>query len=365
MKIVTIIGARPQFVKAAALSTTIRNSTQPIIEIILHTGQHFDNNMSDIFFKELGVPEPTYNLGIGSLSQEKQASQMLHGIKQVLTDEKPDAVLVYGDTHSTLVGALVASKMQIPVIHVEAGLRSFNRRMPEETNRLVTDHLSSLLLCPTPTAVNNLEQEGIFKGVHLVGDVMRDMFSRFLEIAKKKSQILESYNLTSSQYLLATIHRAENTDELNKLKNIVEAFSTIASSNTPIVWTIHPHTRRLIEDHHIELSTYILLLPPVSYFDMLLLENSAKMILTDSGGVQKEAYWLSIPCVTLREETEWLEMLEEGSNRLTGTSPERIIDAVRSLSNFSAMKKMKVQKEESPTASERHVQKILEFGGLQ
>lgn len=364
MKIVTVLGARPQFVKAAALSAAIRDAGKPIVEVLLHTGQHFDNNMSDIFFKELGIPEPAYNLGIGTGSKEEQTSQMLQGIKKALLEEKPDAVLVYGDTHSTLVGSLMASKMQIPVIHVEAGLRSFNRRMPEETNRLVTDHLSSLLLCPTPTSVKNLEREGIQEGIHLVGDVMHDIFFRSLEKASAYSKILQHWGIEPVHYFLATLHRTENTDETEKLKNIVEVFSAAASPEIPIVWVAHPHTRNLLEAHRLQLSPHVILIPPVSYFDMLVLERNAKMILTDSGGVQKEACWLGIPCVTLREETEWVEMLEEGNNIVAGTSPERVIHAIRLLANRPVKIRIAIQKEVSPSAAERHVKKILEFGGL-
>jgi UDP-N-acetylglucosamine 2-epimerase len=326
MKIISIVGARPQFIKAAAVSRVLR---QKHTEILVHTGQHYDNNMSAIFFDELGIPESGVNLGIGSGSHGKQTGAMLAEIEKILLHEKPDWVLVYGDTNSTLAGALAAAKLHLPVAHVEAGLRSFNRAMPEEINRVLTDHVSNLLLCPSQTAVNNLNTEGITQGVHLVGDVMYDALMFAVEQAKTHSSILAELGLAEKSYLLATVHRAENTDDKTRLRNIFAAFEAI---NEPIVLPLHPRTRRVLKAAGISPASHVQLIEPVGYLDMVVLEKSARLILTDSGGIQKEAYWLGIPCVTLRDETEWVETVEAGWNMVVGTDMEWIVETVRSVS---------------------------------
>lgn len=322
-KIVTIIGARPQFIKAAAVSGMLSGRME---EIVVHTGQHYDPNMSGIFFGELDLPEPKYNLGIGSGSHGAQTGKMLESIEQILLSEQPDFVLVYGDTNSTLAGALAASKLLIPVIHIEAGLRSFNRAMPEEQNRILTDHLSTLLFSPTKTSVHNLEKEGITSGVQLVGDVMFDSVLRFAGIAKEKSTVLEKEQLTENAFVLCTIHRAENTNDVQKLAAI---FAGLEQSGEQVVLPLHPRTRAYMEANSIRPGENIRLIEPVGYLDMLRLESSAKKIVTDSGGVQKEAFFLGKPCITLRDETEWVETVENGWNVLTGANPAKISEAIR------------------------------------
>jgi UDP-GlcNAc3NAcA epimerase len=330
MKIATIVGARPQFIKCAPLSRQLREAAA---EVLIHTGQHYDANMSDVFFRDLDLPEPDYNLGIGSGTQGAQSGEMLKQIEQVLLKEKPDCVIVFGDTNSTLAGALAAAKLLIPVAHIEAGLRSFNRRMPEEINRVVTDHLSSLLFCPTRVSVNNLSREGILRGVHLVGDIMYDALLLNVRRAEAKSPVLERFGLKPRSYFLATVHRAENTDDPDRLASIVKAFETL-SRVCPVVWPVHPRTRKVLASRNwlSESRDSLWVLDPVSYLDMLWLEKHARGILTDSGGVQKEAYWLGVPCTTLRDETEWVETVETGWNTLTGTEPDRIVDAAENSS---------------------------------
>lgn len=325
-KIVTILGARPQFIKAAALSVVLKESFD---EVLVHTGQHYDSNMSDVFFEELKISKPDYHLNIGSGSHGAMTGEMLIDIEKVLEIEKPDFVLVYGDTNSTLAGALAASKMLIPVIHVEAGLRSFNKSMPEEQNRILTDHLSSLSFAPTQTAIENLEKEGITKGVHLVGDVMYDGILRFAELAKEKSAILNELKLQEKSFILCTIHRAENTNHANHLKAVFEALN---ESGEYIVLPLHPRTLKYMSDYGIQASENVRIIEPVGYLDMVRLEDAAKKIVTDSGGVQKEAFFLGVPCVTLREETEWVETVEDGWNMLVGTSKDRILEAIASFS---------------------------------
>lgn len=324
MKFLTVIGARPQFIKAAPISRELRNYHQ---EIILHTGQHYDKNMSDIFFEELNIPKPDYHLHVGSSSHAYQTAEMLKGIEDIIQQDKPDYVLVYGDTNSTLAGAIAASKLHIPVIHIEAGLRSFNKKMPEEINRIMTDHVSEYLFCPTETAVKNLLSENITKGVYNVGDVMYDAVDYNLKLAKENVSILEKHNLSVEEYLLITVHRAENTDNEKKLRNILKALAELEEVK---VWPIHPRTKHLLEKLNIKLENIpnLIVIDPVGYLDMLVLQNNAKKILTDSGGVQKEAYFLEKPCVTLREQTEWVETLEDNANILVGTNVEGIIQAV-------------------------------------
>ena len=324
MKIVSIVGARPQFIKAAAVSRLLR---QQHTEILVHTGQHYDANMSAVFFDELGIPEPEINLKIGSGRHGAQTGAMLTAIEAVLLQEKPDWVLIYGDTNSTLAGALAAAKLHIPVAHVEAGLRSFNRKMPEEVNRVLADHISALLLCSSQTAVDNLAAEGITQGVHLVGDVMLDAQNFAVKQAENRSTILAQLNLQPGEFMLATVHRAENTDDEARLRGIFNAFEAL---KTPIVLPLHPRTAKMLEVFNLKSKIKNLkLIEPVGYLDMVMLEKSAQMILTDSGGIQKEAYWLGVPCITLRNETEWPETVEAGWNVIVGADERRIVEAAR------------------------------------
>ncbi len=332
MKIVTIVGARPQFIKAAPVSRAIQKHNRKghgtqITEIIVHTGQHYDDKMSAIFFRDLDLPDPNVNLDVGSGPHGWQTAQMLMRIEEVFMAQKPDMVLVYGDTNSTLAGALASVKLHIPLAHVEAGLRSFNREMPEEHNRVVSDHLSNLLFCPTQTAIKNLEHEGITKGVHCVGDVMYDSVLFNINFVEKRSHILKQYNLEPKQYALATVHRAENTDAPERLKAILNALEEITSNGLPVILPLHPRTQNKISDFNLSHNS-LQLIDPISYLDMLILEKQAKVILTDSGGVQKEAYWFKVPCVTLRAETEWLETVESGWNVIVGSESMSIIKAV-------------------------------------
>jgi UDP-N-acetylglucosamine 2-epimerase len=334
MKIVTILGARPQFIKAASVSKAIQdynfnNSDDQITEIIVHTGQHYDDNMSAVFFQELNIPKPQVNLSVGSGSHGWQTAQMLIRIEEILVKQKPDWVMVYGDTNSTLASALAAIKLHIPVAHVESGLRSYNREMPEEHNRVLVDHCSDILFCPTQTAVDNLSKEGIFHGVKLVGDTMYDATLQFTSIARKKSTIMVDLGLKSKSYFLATMHRPYNTDIPENLLNILKAFSDIRK---PVVFAVHPRTKKKIaelngSDRLIKGMKNIVLIDPVGYLDMLILEENAYMILTDSGGMQKEAYFMGIPCVTLRPETEWVETIEAGWNVVVGAHRDKIINA--------------------------------------
>lgn len=320
MKIMTVVGARPQFVKAAPLSQAIRRDHT---EFLLHTGQHYDDDMSAVFFDELGIPQPDVNLSVGSGSHGKQTAAMLEGIETHLITEKPDWILLYGDTNSTLAGALAAAKLHIPVAHVEAGLRSFNRAMPEEINRLMTDHLSDVLFCPTETAVENLKHEGITKGVHHVGDVMVDA----LYMARKKAT--QGSYLDASMpdhFFLATIHRPANTDSRDTLNGILEGFERL---DTPIVLPVHPRLKGALEREELSLPANITAIPPASYVKMVALLDNASLVLTDSGGLQKEAYLMQRPCVTVRPETEWVETIECGWNRLTDPTAEDIVEKVQ------------------------------------
>lgn len=323
MRILTVVGARPQFIKAAPVSRVLREA---YAEILVHTGQHYDYSMSEVFFDELNIPKPDYNLGVGSASHGKQTGEILSRVEEVLLAENPDIVLVYGDTNSTLAGALAAVKLHIPVAHVEAGMRSFNRAMPEEVNRLLTDHISGLLFCPTQTAVRNLAAEGVTQGVHHVGDVMYDATLQNIEIASQRSNVLDGLDLEPQQYLLATVHRPRNTDKLDRLLSILEALDRVHES---VVFPAHPRTLQAIERAGYSLKARVRLTEPVSYLDMLVLVKNARKILTDSGGVQKEAYFFGIPCITLREETEWVETLLGGWNVLAGADTERIVALVR------------------------------------
>jgi UDP-GlcNAc3NAcA epimerase len=343
MKIVTIIGARPQFIKAATVSRAIAEynkaltkGQERIEEVLVHTGQHYDENMSDVFFEELDIPQPDYHLGIGSANHGAQTGRMLEEIEKVLLKEEPDRVLVYGDTNSTLAGALTAAKLHIPVAHVEAGLRSFNRQMPEEINRVLTDHIADMLFAPTQTAVDNLRNEGISEDkIFLVGDVMYDAALYYGGRVEEKSNILEQYHLQPQQYILTTIHRAENTDDPVRLRAIFEGLSEVAKE-TRVVLPLHPRTKAaLIRDSLYEtVIKSLIVIPPVGYLDMVMLEKNARLIATDSGGVQKEAYFYRVPCVTLREETEWVELVEAGWNVLVEPfDPEQIASNVISYLN--------------------------------
>ncbi len=324
MKVVTVLGARPQFIKAAPVSRELRKRHE---EILLHTGQHYDHQMSGIFFDGLEIPQPDVNLEVGSGTHGAQTAQMLEGVEQVLLKEKPDWVLVYGDTNSTIAGALAASKLRIRVAHVEAGLRSFNRHMPEEINRVVTDRLSDLLLCPSATAIEHLAAEGITRNVHLVGDVMSDALRWAKErIEDGPAGILNRLGLSKRKFLLVTAHRSENTDNPERLRGIINALNVLDET---VVFPVHPRARKVLESGGYQLKPHIRAIEPVGYFEMVTLTTSARLVLTDSGGLQKEAYWLGVPCITLRDETEWVETVEAGWNRLTGTTSERIVEAVR------------------------------------
>jgi UDP-N-acetylglucosamine 2-epimerase len=322
MKIISVVGARPQFVKLSALSRELRKGHR---EIVLHTGQHYDYELSRVFFSELSLPKPDYHLGIGSAEHGEQTGRMLKGIEEVLLFERPDLVIVYGDTNSTLAGALASAKQKIPVAHVEAGLRSFVKTMPEEINRVLTDQVSSLLFCPTPTSVKNLKKEGITKGVHLVGDVMYDSLEENLTVAEKRSKIMSKLNLIPGEFYLVTVHRAENTDKKENLRKLCRILSGLDKKT---VFPIHPRTKKKLSEFkllkRLLSSKHLLLIDPVSYLDMLMLEKNAKYVLTDSGGVQKEAFFLKTPCLTLREETEWVETLRGGWNRIVGLKIEDI-----------------------------------------
>jgi UDP-GlcNAc3NAcA epimerase len=330
MKVLTVVGARPQFIKAAPLSQALRQAG--IQEYLLHTGQHYDYGMSQVFFDELGLPEANINLDVRSGSHGQQTGQMLIQIETVLEDQKPDFVIVFGDTNSTLAGALAAVKLHIPVAHIESGLRSFNRQMPEEHNRILTDHCADLLFCPTQTAVNNLRREGLSTGIHLVGDPMYDAVLMFSKVAAEKSKILETLGLQKDGYLLATVHRAYNTDDPQALSTL---FSALQSLDENVILPIHPRTRKKIADFGL-LDTgkpsKLRLIEPLSYLDMLVMEQNARMILTDSGGVQKEAYFFAVPCLTLRPETEWLETLEDGWNTIVGLDAGKIRQNTRQAS---------------------------------
>ncbi len=351
MKVLTIVGARPQFIKAAMVSKAIamHNSESlntQIVEEIIHTGQHYDDNMSDVFFQEMKIPSPCVRLNCGGKLHGAMTGQMLEEIEQEIVKRKPDWLLVYGDTNSTLAGALAAAKLHIPIAHVEAGLRSYNKRMPEEINRILSDHMSTLLFCPTKTAVDNLRQENITDGIYNVGDVMYDAVLFFSEIAEKKSTILNKLGLEPKSYYLATVHRQENTDDPSRLSAIFEAFSEIATKQQAVVIPLHPRTclhllknslawraEGVREGNTVQPTVRtrnknIHLIPSVSFLDMIILEKNASIILTDSGGVQKEAYWHRVPCITLRDETEWIETVETGWNCIAGADTDRIVEII-------------------------------------
>jgi UDP-GlcNAc3NAcA epimerase len=324
MKVLSIVGARPEFVQAAPVSRALRPRHE---EILVHTGQHYDYEMSAVFFRQLGLPAPDHNLGVGSGSHAWQTGQMLVQLEQVLAEEQPDWVIVRGDTNSTLAGALVAVKLGLPLAHVEAGLRSFDRTMPEEINRVLTDRIADALFCPTDAAVRNLSAEGIDSGVYQVGDVMLDGLLHNLSLAEARSTILVDLNLAPGRYLLATVHRAANTDVRENLAAILSGFG---QADEPIVFPAHPRTRKQMSLFGLDVPPNVRLSEPLSYFDVLILQKHARLLLTDSGGMQKEAYCLGTPCVTLREQTEWVETVEVGWNVLVGADAARIVAAVRS-----------------------------------
>ncbi len=343
IRILTIIGARPQIIKAAALSRAIRTLfNDQIQEIIVHTGQHYDANMSAVFMSELEIPKENYNLQSGSGTHGKQTALMMEGIEKILLNEKPDAVVVYGDTNSTLAGGIAASKLHIPVFHIEAGLRSFNKAMPEEINRICCDHVSTLLFSPTQTAIDNLKREGFdtshkgpfdidHPGIFLCGDVMYDNSLHFAKVAGERSEILNDLSIKENEFILATIHRESNTDNPQHLTTILDAIMQIAEEHQiTVVLPLHPRTKKMIEQlpgqNYFD-NKFLRVVPPASFLDMTLLESKCKLIMTDSGGVQKEAYFFNKPCIILREETEWVELVQQGCAILASTSNKRIKDA--------------------------------------
>jgi UDP-GlcNAc3NAcA epimerase len=330
VKVLTVVGARPQFIKAAAVSRTLRRDH---VEVLLHTGQHYDDGLSAQFFRQLNLPKPDYELGVGSATHGKQTARMLDGIEDVILHERPDAVLVYGDTNSTLAGALAAAKLQVPVWHVEAGLRSFNRRMPEEQNRILTDHLSTLLFCPSTHAAENLAREGVTAGVHVVGDVMAEAVRQFAPNEERAAALIAQYSVTPRDFIVATIHRAENTDDSDRLRRIVFALERL---DERVVLPAHPRLHDALLRASVVPPPNVTLVAPAGYEQMLALVRTARVVLTDSGGLQKEAYWLGVPCVTLRDETEWVETLQAGWNRLVGADSQRIVDAVRHIQRPSS-----------------------------
>ena len=321
LKVVTVVGARPQFVKAAALGRALRQSCR---EVLVHTGQHYDPALSDVFFQELDLPQPDHHLGVGSGSHGQQTGRMLERLEAVLREEAPDRVVVFGDANSTLAGALAAAKLGLPLVHVEAGLRSFDRAMPEEINRIVADHVADLLCCPTQTAVDHLAREGLAERARLTGDVMFDALLHELPRAEERSGIIERLGLEPGGYALATVHRAANTDDAGALGRILDALGRL---DRPVVFPMHPRAKLALVSADLETAPNVLVIEPAGYLDMLALERAAGVVLTDSGGVQKEAYLLAVPCVTLREETEWPETLAGGWNVLAGSDPARIVEA--------------------------------------
>ena len=323
MRVLSVVGNRPQFIKSAPLSVALRETG--IEEVVLHTGQHYDPELSAVFFEELELAPPAYRLDGGSGTHAEQTARMLPGIERAVLDDRPDAVVVYGDTNSTLAGALAAAKLGVPVAHVEAGLRSFDRTMPEELNRMVVDDLSTLLFCPTDVAVANLEREGITDGVHQVGDVMYDANVQLAPLARGRSRALAEADVHPGGYLLATLHRPANVSP-EALRRVAGALNAL---DEPIVFPAHPRTRAALDSEEIVLAAHVRLLPPVGYLDFAALASQARIVLTDSGGVQKEAYWYGVPCVTLRTSTEWVETVEAGWNRLAGTDSDAIVRAVR------------------------------------
>lgn len=325
MKVLTVLGARPQFVKAATVSRAFAERRSEVREVLVHTGQHYDANMSAVFFDELDIPQPDYNLGIGGGTHGQNTGRMMEGLEELMFRERPDYLLVYGDTNSTLAGALVAAKLHIPIAHVEAGLRSFNRRMPEEINRVLTDHIAGLLFAPTGTARSNLTQEGIDASkIHVVGDVMYDAAIFYKERARPPTWFRAAGGI-EGKFALCTIHRAENTDDSAHLRGILEG---LASSPVPVVLPLHPRTRNKMHEEGLAWPDNVRVVDPVGYLEMVWLESRCSFVLTDSGGVQKEAFFHQKPCITLREETEWVELVASGWNRLAGSDPKLIAECI-------------------------------------
>jgi UDP-GlcNAc3NAcA epimerase len=350
-KIITVIGARPQIIKAAAISRAIKNNfSDKILEVIVHTGQHYDENMSQIFFKELEIPFPNFNLNVGSGSHGEQTAKMLEGLENIYLQEKPDAVIVYGDTNSTIAGALAASKIHIPVIHIEAGLRSFNKAMPEEINRIACDHMSTLLFTPSETGHRNLLNEGIKNDqkeaasidnpkIYLCGDIMYDNSLYFSAMSEQKSKILNELEITTDEFILCTIHRDTNTDDTANLNAIFRALLRIQkTSNLKIVLPLHPRTKEKLNSHldenlltEINQNKNFKIIPPTGFLDIISLEKNARLIITDSGGLQKEAFFFQKPCVILRDQTEWIEIVENGNAVIAGANELKIISSVETL----------------------------------
>ncbi len=366
MKILTIVGARPQFIKASAVSRAI-NGFDTIVEVIVHTGQHYDVNMSDIFFEEMKIPKPDYFLGIGGKSHGSMTGQMIEKIEEVLLNEKPDFVLIYGDTNSTLAGAIAASKLQIKIAHIEAGLRSFNMKMPEEINRILSDRLSDLLFCPTETAVSNLREEGFpfitsnkrEQRIMNVGDVMQDCALFYKRLAKKPNINNHNFNISKSdEYILCTVHRAENTDDKEKLRNIFEALKEI-SKDKKIILPLHPRTKnKLSEFGLLDITDTVFIIEPVGYLEMVWLIDNCSLIMTDSGGLQKEAYFFGKPCITIRDETEWVELIDNNFNVLAGADKEKILHL---FNDFSFNKDFTLNLYGKGNASELIVKVLIDY----
>ena len=352
MKLVTIIGARPQIIKAAALSRAVRSFSHPVKEIIVHTGQHYDPNMSDVFIRELGIPEPDYNLGVGSGSHGRQTASMLAGIEEILITEKPDWLVVYGDTNSTLAAAIAGSKIHVPVAHIEAGLRSYNKQMPEEINRILCDHVSTLLFSPTSAGFVNLKKEGFKEnnppftfdnpGIFHCGDLMYDNSLFFADQASVLTDITDRLELKTSKYILATIHRNNNTDDPFRLNALLETLSDVANENgLRIILPLHPRTRKMMDQFLTDEvkskinKPHFMIIEPASFLEMIVLEQQAELVITDSGGVQKEAYYFKKPCIILRPETEWIELVENGCAKICDADPEKIRNAFNELSEKS------------------------------
>jgi len=388
MKFLSIIGARPQFIKAAVVSRKIRD--EGIKEILVHTGQHYDFNMSDIFFQELDLPKPDYHLGVGSGGHGEQTGRMLLEIEKVLLQQKPDVALVYGDTNTTLAGSLAAVKLHIPVAHIEAGLRSYNRSMPEEINRVLTDHCSDILFCPTETAVKNLQKEGFInvvgdgklidddfslaqraRGLPLVinvGDVMLDIALDVKKLIEKKTggekRILERYFLKAKDYILVTIHRADNTDNKENLQNIMEALKEIARKGLKIFFPAHPRTKKALKKFNLltDIPKNLIIGKPISYVEIITLESNAKLIITDSGGLQKEAYFFKVPCIIPRSETEWTELVKIGWNKVVGTMKENLVNSVVNMLNEDSPNRQWTSFYGQGKASEKIVRVLLDYG---
>lgn len=334
IKILAVVGARPNFIKAYPIFEEFKKHKN-IIPVLVHTGQHYDYEMSKVFFGDLNIPQPDYNLHVGSGSHAFQTAEVMKNLEPIVLKEKPNWVFVFGDVNSTLAGALVSSKLHVPIAHVEAGLRSYDKSMPEEINRVLTDHISDVLFCPTKISVENLRMEGIVKNVYNVGDVMYDAYLKIAKAAEKRSKIMRQLKLEKKKYILLTIHRAKNTQDAGHVKNILKILS---NTGQIFIFPVHPRTKKLIENEEKEVYPNIKFIKPVSYLDMITLEKNAAKIVTDSGGVQKEAYFAKVPCITLREETEWVETVEDGWNVLTGDRKKRISEAVKSFNPHGRQK---------------------------